>query len=415
MKFRRTRRSVAGWSLVVAGAISAACAAGGSFLHDDDPARQESEAAAPNEATVETAASPEAAPAADSRAAPTCGDAALDAAFAPSAAILAGFDAVEPGAAWRPGDAILFGVSFKEGARHSTRFVRYVVVGALQSETTKAAEPELPAASAETPSDSKARGAAALPTVDAPRRHGRLTRFLGKKRIAEVSEPSIALLSTVYDADGREIKEEPISLPVAALTTSFPAAIEAFAAALGDRGLKVGFENHKTPEGRRREMRLEPKSRGASEGVSAEVGTAAGDASLALGYAMFGLVDSFRHNSALRDFRRRVADVVCETPSIFGAVFSGVEGELTVDASSSRSPKAEDRLFAPTPASGLGARVAFDALFRINGDEAMKMRFIVGPPEPPFHLSSGVVGFDARHPEHDDRSIVVRVLAARRG
>jgi hypothetical protein len=323
-------------------------------------------------------------------AAPTSGDAALDAAFAPGAKILAGFDAPAADGAWRVGDAALFGVVFREDGRASTRFVRYVVRGRSAADGV-----------ASRPGPDPAVG---LPAVDPQARQARLFARAGAERPAELTEPSLALDAEVFDARGERVVDGPAFARVstAALVADLPAA---YAAVGGTRALKIEFDNKKTDAGRRREFVY-----GVAPADGAPADAARDAALLGVGSTFLGLVDTFRHYGALRDFRRRLGDVVVDAPSALGAVF-GIAGELAL----ARPPAdAAPAVFAPA-ALFPAAPTTFDAVFRLNGDPALLMRFVAVPPVAPYHLAGGVLAFEGRHPEHAGRSVAVRLLAARRG
>jgi hypothetical protein len=395
------------------------CATGGEhFVHDR---ATDAAASAPNEAdfaTVEPVAAPSVASsttasaaiesASSRRSAATTrpasrggaiatGDAALDRAFAAAPKILAGFDPPAADGAWRVGDQILLGVLFLEDGASSVRFVRYEVRGVSARGYEGAAS--RPATEAST----------GLPIVKATARQARLYPKIGGKAAPELTEPSLDLTAEVYDAAGVSLGKGDADIPLASLRTSFPKLLSALAAAPGARALKAEFENRKTPEGRRREFLYETTL---GKGVAADAAADAG--LLALGTMLFGVSDSFRHYGALRDFRRRLGETIVEAPSMLGAVFGGVIGEVVVDAARGGPATSADALAVPA-ATFAAPPIACDVVFKLNGDPALLMRFAATEPVPPFALVSGVLAFEGRHPQEAGRATRVRLLAARRG
>lgn len=325
------------------------------------------------------------------------GKAELDVAFAGAAKILDGFEAPAADGRWRVGDTILLGVHFREDGNASTRFVRYTVRGVSARAYAGAASRPLIETST------------GLPVVNATARQARLFLADGGTPGRELTEPSLDLESEVYDASGASLGKGDACLPVASLRTSFPAAAAALGLSPGARFLKAEFDNKKTPEGRRREFLY---SAVAGKGVKADA--AADLALIAAGTTLFGISDSFRHYGALRDFRRRLGETIVDAPSMLGAVFGGITGELELDAAKAVPATAAEALVVPM-ARFPKPPIAFDAVFRLNGDPGLLMRFVTVEPVAPYHLTAGVVAFEAWHPTKAGRSTSVRLLAARRG
>ena len=112
---------------------------------------------------------------------------------------------------------------------------------------------------------------------------------------------------------------------------------------------------------------------------------------------------------ALAPIREVVRHTVIKKPSILGFVFNGLR--MNVDAQITESELVRSPW---SPEAALTPR--HEALFPVSlaGQHLFDCRMIVGPPDPPYNLTGGVLLLEAVHPEDTQNRLTIRVLAAKR-
>jgi hypothetical protein len=112
---------------------------------------------------------------------------------------------------------------------------------------------------------------------------------------------------------------------------------------------------------------------------------------------------------SLRPIRDVVRQDVIKPPSIIGLLLAGLKLNLQADVSDCEvvtSPWSTDAELSPRQMARFPVA--------IDGQKLFDCRLIVGPPNPPYQLTAGVLMFEAVHPQKSDHRFTLRVLAAKR-
>lgn len=118
-------------------------------------------------------------------------------------------------------------------------------------------------------------------------------------------------------------------------------------------------------------------------------------------YQLFGVL---RENEALGPLLLRVV----RRPSILSIVTNGGV-TLLLEARLEEAVQVD-----PTP-FGAPRAMRYPVRILANGTLALEAAFFVVAPQPPNHLSAGVVAIDAWHPDEPERRFTMRLLGGRRG
>jgi len=277
-------------------------------------------------------------------------------AFARAGAILEGFDPWDPGAGWRLGDRLLFGVALQDGATAREMYVLLEVAGRP--------------------------GRAEVFAKVSARKGGRV--------VVGSSSVTTGFTATITRGDGSvwTVKSDPISVGVGLhddagdlLSSTYTSAPERF--------LREGFFD-------------------ACERASASGALSADDETQATN-ALWALVASIRSTPDVEEVRRAIVDAVVDAPGLLSVV-----GHLGVNVD------VEPHLERSEPASfAWGAEPVsirrFPVTVSANGSPAMALDVAVARSEGPARLSAGIVAFEGRRPSDPRRRFAVRLLAARRG
>jgi len=100
---------------------------------------------------------------------------------------------------------------------------------------------------------------------------------------------------------------------------------------------------------------------------------------------------------------------VVRQPSLLGLLIGGLQLKLNAPLRSSatlESPWSTDTPMTP--------RRQIEFPLQLGGQTMLSCRAIVGPDDPPYNLTGGILQFEAAHPEHPNQRMTVRVLAAKR-
>jgi len=124
---------------------------------------------------------------------------------------------------------------------------------------------------------------------------------------------------------------------------------------------------------------------------------------------LVSMVSPIGGSGALKPMRETAKSEVVRLPSVLGLLVGGLRFNLSAGV---RSSAVIDSAWS-TDAS-LTPRRQIDFPLQIGGQTVLNCRTIVGPADPPYNLTGGILQFEASHPQHPQNQMTVRVLAAKR-
>ncbi|HYC76584.1 MAG TPA: hypothetical protein VEI02_03050, partial [Planctomycetota bacterium] len=294
--------------------------------------------------------------------------------FGAGASLLDGFDPPEPGADWRVGDRVLFGLRLSHPDQEAVRFVLLTArTGILAGDDA-----------AEIPSD-----VGGAPPLRLKRRHGVLTseRSEGSATVSMRRADAgdwLAVHAAVFDRGGRLLGDDVITVAADPLRRGFFAPAAELRAEL-DAVMAAKRPISAAPDGMNHVLDV----------VS----------------ALFGFLDTLGQCPELERFRTEAVEKLVETPSFLSVLFSG-------GVAVALDPRLHEvrRLPRPFPAAAVAPLVAdFPTIVSLNDRRALDLRFYVLETAPPLHLAAGIAALVAAHPSDPSRRLDARLLAARRG
>lgn len=309
----------------------------------------------------------------------------LSAAFAPGASILSGIDPVESRQSWRAGDRVLFGVRLVDGGKSDVWFVLIEllsdVVTARNVDVVPGEDGSAPTVVVCEPGAETPRGATRLV---APRWSSRfrLRDEAGRTRVVAIDSRNIVVRIQVFDGSARVSGEPAMTLaPEAFLREGLIEHVVAMTALYGD-----------LPAGTRI-----PLSRMTDAQIARAVRSAA---------SVFALGRTLWFAPELT----AIIQGMIAKPSIFSLIVNlGVRFSVDLQAQLSTP---DDAAAARTLGGGRAYRVPLEV--RINREPALRTELLAVEPLPPFQLSAGIIGLEATHLADPQRTLVARLLAARR-
>jgi hypothetical protein len=278
--------------------------------------------------------------------------------FAAAAGLLDGFDPPEAGAQWRPGDATLLGIRVEDGARVRESYMRITVGDKMRFDLNGASHAMADHADVMI----RPHGAAAPYTLR--------TDF-----------DLVAVVIDLFDAQGNRTSRTTAMMP--------------------EPCLKYGLFEYVDQE-----RVSEPLSGPALDGPENGPRMASPEQVRAMaGWLALMRLPEFMEREAGVD---ALAKTVIRMPGI-ASLIANMGVSVAIGLSRGKS----EPVAAPAPLTGACYRVPLDV--EANGAQATDCTITLVRADPPLGPCNGMVALEARHPDHPDRKLTVRLLAARRG
>jgi len=121
------------------------------------------------------------------------------------------------------------------------------------------------------------------------------------------------------------------------------------------------------------------------------------------------IVSPIGASGALKPLRELIKRDVVKQPSMIGLLLGGLRLNLRAEVRAKATIDAAWCDEAP-----LTPRRQLEFPLQIGGQTMLNCRAIVGPADPPYNLTGGILQFEASNPDHPQNRITVRVLAAKR-
>lgn len=335
----------------------------------------------------------------------------LRAEFESSEQLLSGFDPPEPGASWRVGDRILFGLHIVDDRGTAVRFIHAEVRSGVLAPDDHVLIDDRPSADDPAP---EGRGVVRVPPLhpDGADRGKSMTPHTwsipvqitdqqGVSHRLQRTSQSILLAIRIYDGEPNLLHACYAFAPEAFLRTGFHEACRTAVAAQRRAARRHDGDSV-------READTPPRLASGDEAAQRPADEAHGVGDLAnLLPALYALSDVIRRTPGLDQLTERLTP----RPSLGSVILNaGVRPDFRVDLA---TISIEDRALPALAAQSIGYRIPID--LDLNGEPGLRCVLTVGKSLPPFNLCAGILGLDGAPAANPACRFVLRLLAARRG